>query len=338
MLFLYFDFLQTLCVFTSNENQGKVSEKRVSQCVDVRKIFLPKKQECSCKDWRKGVQQLHDGLAKIFKNYPDITNAIGENMLTSFKIYTNKLTSWTMCNSTILSTRSISILQAMTLLSTAGKSASYLVNENSKATPSLVTAYTKIVYELSDNIGELTDPISDVIVDLGKLFEKISKQFQDRFVERKGSDEKIDFKAMMKCAQLLANTIGLIAETALDDCGFVTIPNDTYDAIAILIFILNDCFLSVQGIIVSMASVLHSESSGISDFLHSCLVSLDPFIKSVGQSITSLTMDTDQCVRVLLTEVVNLLYPLNKALDNLLEPSDGANITVAQIRRNLLKA
>lgn len=275
----------------------------------------------------------------MFKNYPGMTNAIGENVMTSFKTYTDKLISWTMCNSTILSTRSVAILDAMTLLSSVGKSASYIVNENAKATPSLVSAYTKIVSDLSDNVGVyLTRSVNDVIVEMGELFENISKQFQDRFVQRNDEEEKINFKAMMKSAQLLANTIGLIAETALNDCDCATISNDTYDAVAVLIFVLNDFFLSVQGIHVSIAAVVHSESSGISDFLHSSLLSLDPFIRGVGDAIGSMTMDTTRSVRELLTSVVNLLCALNESMDNLLGPSNGAKINVTRIKKNLLSA
>lgn len=248
------------------------------------------------------------------------------------------MTSWTTCNSTILSTRSIAILQAFTLLSTSGKSASYLVNENAKATPSLVPAYTKIVSELSYNIGQLIYPINDIIVHVGKLFDVITKEFQNRFVERNvGNDEKINFKPLMKCAELLTNTIGLIAETALYDCDSATISDDTYDAIAILICILNDCFLSIQGIMVSMAAVLLSESSELSDFLQSCLHSLNPFIRGVGDAIASMTLDNNPSVRVLLTKVVSLMCPLNEAFDSLLGPSDGAKINVGQIKLNLLK-
>lgn len=329
---------QTFSVLTSKDVQHKVTIRNVSHCADVQEIFISKKEECSCKDWQKGVNQLQEGSAKVFKNYPGVTNAIGETIITSFKIYSDRLISWTVCNSTILSTSSISILQALSLLSTVGKSASYIVNENAKATPSLVSAYMNIVSELSNHIGALVHPINDVIIDLGRLSEEISKQFQSRFVGRESDNvEKINFQGIMKCGQLMANTIGLIAETALDDCGCVTIPNDTFDAIAILIILLNDNLMGIQYIIVSIAAVLHSESSGISEFLHSSLLTLDPFIQDVGDVIASMTLDINQSVRVLLTKVVSYLYPLNEALDNLLGPSEGAKITVAQIKMNLLR-
>lgn len=218
-----------------------------------------------------------------------------------------------------------------------GISASYLLNENSKATPDLVSAYAQIVTNLSTNIGKLTHPINDILRDFGHLTVENTKQFQHRFVEHKS---EVDFKAIMKCGQLLANTIGLIVETALNDYGCVTIANDTYEAIAVLVYILNDAFLSIQGIIVSMAAVFYSESNGISDFLLSCLLSLDPFVQGIAYSINSMTlgMDIAKSVRELLTSLVDLIRTLNDTLDELLGPFEGSKITVAHVRKNLLTA
>lgn len=298
--------------------------------------LLQIKNECSCNDdWEKGVQQTYDGCAKVFSSYRGPTKEIGETVITSFETYIKILKNWNQSNSTILSTSSTAILQAIGLLSNVGVSASYLLNENSKATPDLVSAYTKIVTNLSKNIGKLTDPINEGIREFGRLSVESTKQFQHRFVEQKS---EIDFKVIMKCGQLLANTIGLIVETALNDCGCVTIANDTYEAIAVLVYILNDCFLSIQGIIVSMAAVLYSESDGITDFIHNCLLALDPFVQGIADSINSMTtgMDIAKCVRGLLTSLVDLIRPLNDRLDDLLGPFEGTKITVAHVRKNLL--
>lgn len=224
------------------------------------------------------------------------------------------------------------------MTSTDETSAITLINETAKTIQRSMALCLKVVSKLSDNIGGLVHPISDGLVDLGNMWAKIVKQFQNRFVERKrGNDENIDFKGIMECGQRMANMIGLIAETALDDCGRVTIPNDTFDAIAVLIIILNDCFVGIQFLIVSMASVLHSESFGISDFLHSSLLTLDSFIKDVGHAIISMTTDINRSVRFLLTKVVSLLSPLNAALDNLLGLGKIAKNTIGLIKKNLLK-
>lgn len=213
----------------------------------------------------KKAQQTLEGCAKVFKSYRGPTKDLGETVITSYETYIQILKSWNQSNSTILSTSSTDILKAIGLLSNAGGvSVSYLLNKNSKATPDLVSAYTKIVSNLSTHIGKLTDPINEALNDFGHLIVENTRQFQDRFVEHKTEAE---FKAIMKCRQLRANTTGLIVETPLNDCGCVTIVNDTNEALAVLVYVLNDSFLSIQGIIVSMASVLYSESDGISDFL-----------------------------------------------------------------------
>ncbi|KAJ6649123.1 hypothetical protein Bhyg_04356 [Pseudolycoriella hygida] len=309
---------------------------KCTEASDIRKIFFREKKECICKDWHKGVEQIHEGWSKVFKKYHGLTYTMGDTVMKSFRIYTDKLTSWTTCNSTILSSRSISILQAMTLLSASGKSASYLVKENEEAMDSLVEAYTKIVSELSDYVGALTTPINNAITEMANLMVTITKQFRNRFVKRKGSvDAPINFEAMIQSTQVLANTIGLMTETILDDCGCLTIPNETYDAVAILIFILNDCCIYVQSLFVSMTDVLYPDSSAISESLHKFLLSLDAFIQGVADVIDSMTNDLNKSVRILMVRVVDLLLPLNEANDNLMGPLAGAKITVGQIRRNL---
>lgn len=208
------------------------------------------------------------------------------------------------------------------------------MNECVKSIPSSMSAYRKIVSSLSNNIGELVHPINDGFEDLERLWQDVTKQFQNRH-RISGNEETIDFKEIMKCGQQLANTIGLIAESVLDDCGCVTISNDTFDSIALLIIMLNDCLVGIQFLIISMASTLHSES-GIPDFLHSSLLSLDPFVQDVGDAIMSMTTDINRSVRVLLTKVVGLLSPLNKALNSLLGGlSKVVKVTAGQIQNIL---
>lgn len=301
---------------------------------DIHK-YSPTTNESSCDNgWEKGVQECYTECAKVMERFPDQTLTIGETVITSFKTYADELASLTKCNSTFLSTRSTATLETLSLLSKMGKSPSYLLFQFGKVLPKVSSAFRVIVTNLSGSIGELVQPIHDVITTVESSLSNVLKQFQNRFVER---CEEIDFEGTVRGAQLFTNTVALIAETALNDCDCVTLANEAYEAIAVLTFILNLYLIAVQGSNVNIATVLYSESKTISPFLKSCFKAFDPLIGGIAKAISSITFDVAKSMREFLSSFVHLTYSLNEALDDILGPFDGSKITVAQIKKNLVR-
>lgn len=291
--------------------------------------------------WESGVNQLYVGCRDVFAQFSGPTYDIADTVINSFKIYVDQLGSLTNCNSTLLSMRSAEILDAISLLSKLGKSRSNILHEFDKGVVKVSSSYRKIVLNLSNIFGRLiTHTVNEAITDLEKSFIGIIKQYQSWEEQTESKLQycaNIDFEHVMKSAQLLTNTISLIAETVLNDTGRVTTTNETYEAIAVLILILNHLILCVEGVNVIIGSELDAESQGISDFLLSCLLSLYPFIHGMTQSVSSITYDVAKSVRVLLTSLVDLTRSLNEILGNLLGVLKGvAKFTVGQIKKNLV--
>lgn len=273
------------------------------------------------------------------RRYPPATLAIGETIITSFKTYTDELRTLTISNSTLLSSRSITTLEAISLLHKLGLSPSNVIYQFNKALPSVSTAFRDIVSNLSENIGKLVEPVNEVITLTENAIMKTLVQFRNRFVERgQGRCVYIDFESAVKSARLFANTVALIAETALSKCGNVTFANETYEAISILMFILNLYLTGLQGGNCAIATVLLLESKSISPFLKSSFQALDPMLGGIARAMAAITTDTAKSMRELLTKFVDLTLSFDDALNEILGPCSGAKITVEHIRKNLAKS
>lgn len=95
--------------------------------------------------------------------------------------------------------------------------------------------------------------------------------------------------------------------------------------------------IAVQGSNSNIGTVLYSESQQIPDFLHSCLLSMDPLIGGMAYSISLITKDVAKCVREFLTSFVQLTHSFNEALDDVIGPFEGARITVGQIKKSIAR-
>lgn len=319
------------------------NQNRVTLAVQYRMIvnqYSPQKNESNCNGWEKGIHDVYTGCAKVLKRFPSSTFDIGETVIPSFKMYSDELGSLTKCNSTFVSTRSTATLQAISLLAKLGKSPSYLLFQYCKALPKVSSALRSIVTNLSESIGELVQPVNEVITGVEGSLNKMLKQFQNRFVERQHERcEKIDFEESVKSAQLLTNTVALIAETALNDSDCVTYANEAYEAISVLIFIVNLYLIGVQGSNANIATVLYTESAtSISPSLNSCFKAMDPLIGGIAEAISLITFDIAKSLREFLTKFVDLTYNLNESLEEALGPFKGVKISVGQIKKNLVRS
>lgn len=314
--------LQSLSALQTNGTQKAETSNKVSLLSSLLQLVNLKKNECGVNNYQKA-EECYNRCVKVFERYPNDIYDLGGNLLESFKSYIDVSIIWNKSNSTIMSTRSTNLLDTIGLLSNLGVSSSYSLSVHKNANPKLFVSYRQIATNLSGYINQSISTIIDVLTDLEQSFDDIFKQFQRRGCECNGGN-KLHFQRIMKSGQLLANKIKPIAETALADNKCTS---NTYEAIAILVSIVFDNFLNIQGAIISMAAVLESESVKISDFHHSCLLSLDPFIRGIASSMNSESADIAKGVRDLITSFVKQTCLLNNELDTLLAPSRVVVIT-----------
>lgn len=292
--------------------------------------------QITCDDWKKGVKDCRDGVKTVVKTFPQPTYDIGESILQSFYTQTDNLQNLTTSTSPILSSRAVTILEALSLLSKVDRSAKNLLYQLKKVYPAKSAAYCGIATKLSEFIGKLDNPINKVIEAVAKSIIDCINQFNSRFIQRKHDRcEKIDFKQMVKSARLNTNTIAFIAETALKNNSFA---DEAYEAIAVVSLISNLLILSVHGTNANMGSVLHAEKSDISPFLHECFVALDPEVQDLTQSIASASFDGVANIKEYLRNFVKIVYSYNPSLEKLLGPFEGVEISVEEVNNNLKKS
>lgn len=284
--------------------------------------------------WEVSVQKCYDGCVAVFEKYPNEIFDLGDNLIDSFKSYIDASKVWNKSNATIMSQRSTDLLETISLLANLGGSPRYCLRVHHKANPKLFVAYRTIVNYLAEYLNRLIVPISAALTDLEHSFDDLFRQFNQLCVSRSNN---FNFQGIMRSGRKLANMINVIVDTALNCTMSETIANETFEAIAILVCILFDNFLNIQGAVISQAAVLRSRFFTISAFHYSCLQALDPFIRGIACSMNTMTADIAEGVRDLLASLVENIDGLNVALDTLLGPSGGNPINVDVVARNLLK-
>lgn len=175
-------------------------------------LVMRMKRECSCNDWQDGVLKYFVGCSQSAKEFPKPPDQ-AENVMSTFEIFLNKLIDLTTSNSTILSSSSTAILEPMSMLSKMGGSPGNLLNESINTFP-----------QLSDDGQLMTHLMNDAITDLQHSIMHLGMLFRKSGVEHFGNGlgTRADYEPVTKCAQVLMNTIALIAETMLDDCKIAT--------------------------------------------------------------------------------------------------------------------
>lgn len=264
---------------------------------------------------------------------------MGQNILESFNTQVGSLKNLTNSTSSVLSSKSISLLQALSLLSKVDFDPTYLLYQLRKVLPDKTSAYCNIVTNLTEIIGLLDKPVNETIRVVEKSLLTCLKQFERRYAERKQDRcEKIDFKLIVKSARLNSNTIAFIAETAVNDVDNLKFADRAYEAIAILTFISNLQVLAVHGTNANIGSVLHSETTNISPFLNSCYEALDPLVVDITKLISSASFDSVGSIKEYLGNFVKIIYSYNASLAELLGPFEGVKVTNAEVNKNLEKS
>ncbi|XP_037045446.1 uncharacterized protein LOC119080932 [Bradysia coprophila] len=282
--------------------------------------------------WRKGVMDYYHGCQDVLEFFPEATFEYGRTLKTSVKTHVDYLGVLTTYNSTIISEGSKNSLKAISMLAKFGKSREHLLMEFRLVAPRLSSAYRDIIWTLSPFIGELVGPINEAISQLEDSIIQVLFEYENRFEERKQERcEKIAIEEMMKKVQILLNRITLVAETALDD---LDICDDVLDSLKIAVLISNHYLIAVQGTGSSIASELISESENIPPSHATCFQAMDPLLKVVASSISSMTSDNKQFTREWLAILVEETKKFNEAVDRVLGPFKDRGFTVAQIKQN----
>jgi len=295
--------------------------------------------DCGCNGWEKDMEKCCSGVERVVKKFPQPTYDMGQTILASFNTQVGSLKKLTNSTSAILSSRSVKLLEALSLLSRVDNSPSYLLYQLRKVLPDKTLAYCDIVTTLKERIGELDKPINAVLNAVEKSLMTILKQFDQRFLERKQYRcEKIDFIQMVKSGRLNANTIAFIAETAVNNVDNLTFADEDYEAIAIITFLSNLQVLAIHGTNANMASILHTETTSISPFLNSCFVALNPLVIDITKLISSASFDSAASVKEYLGNFAKIIHSHNATLTELLGPFEGVKITNAVVNKNLAKS
>lgn len=289
------------------------------------------KNECGCNDWQDGVLKYYEGCTESIKVYPGPTDQ-SKNIMTTFGVFLNKLLDLTTSNSTILSSSSTAILEAMSNLSKMGGSPGKLLNEAMKTLPKLSDDLRKIISSLSDKIGEQTTHLmNDAITDLELSIRHFALIFRKSGVEHFGNDLGMnsDYEPVTKRVQVLMNMIALIAETTLNDCKIAT--SVLFESLTVLTLISNYYLIGAHSINVVAQGVLHSTSQPIPDKLHVSLVALAPCLQQMADVINKIDKAFQENLVQVLTDLVSFTISFNSKLDDLFGCFEGVNTTVGAI-------
>lgn len=283
----------------------------------------------------------YDEWSSLIETFPQPTLAIGQNMLNAVDVYLYQLE--TFANSENATLASILPDRAALFLNNLGLVAKMkeahpgtpenMLIEFAKVLPVLSAGLRQIVSSLQCSIGKLTNNINDNIKSLERSLQHILQEFLNNGVKNLALGKKTDFEPVIKCLQKLANTIAVIADAILNDSTLAT--DDVYESVTILTLILTHCFVVVQSIDSTIATIVHTTKKYVPDRLNSCLSSIDPMITGFANSIRSVTTVCAETLRRLLTNLVSLTNSLDVTLKEVFGLVNGVTLTVGRISQDL---
>lgn len=130
-----------------------------------------------------------------------------------------------------------------------------------------------------------------------------------------------DFAPVIRCVQVLMNTIVLIAETTLDH--YVLATPEVYESLTVLTLILSHFLIAVPGVNACVQAILYAASQEIPATLHICLITIEALLPVMVNKIASITSVFGESLSVLLKSLVNVTISLNITLDDILEWFEG---------------
>lgn len=242
--------------------------------------------------------------------------------------------SLTECDSPIISSRSVSILETLKLFSKVGTSPIAIVNEFSKVLKPVADRYREIVSSLSCSIGDLTVHVTEAITNLECALNELILDFQNSDPDVQCDKDEFDYEPVLKNLQILTNTVAAISETALSGCD---IDDDVRDSVYVLALILDHFIIMCHGTTVSIAATLHSSTVDISVTVSTCLQTIDPLVCGIADALSATTNSLTESITLLLTSLVSLNLALNAVLKEVIGVCQSVTVTVAQITQCLTK-
>lgn len=315
-----------------NASQSENTTKKLT----YQSLVLRLKEECSCNDWHDGVLKYYEGCSKSAKDYPGPSGQ-SENVMSTFGIFLNKLLDLTASNSTILSSSSTAILDAMSSQSELGGSFGHLLNECIKSLPQLSDDLRKIISNLSYNIGPLTTCLmNDAITDLEHSIRHFAAMLQNSGVEHFGNSlgMNLDYEPVTLCAQVLMNMIALIAETTLYNCKIAT--HNIFESLTVLTLISNWYLIGAHSVNVVSQGILRTASQPIPEKLNVSLVAVAPLLQPMADVIDAIDEASEENLVHVLKRLVDFTVSMNSKLDPVFGLFEGVATSVGQITEALL--
>lgn len=268
------------------------------------------------------------------EKFPHVTYAMGQNMIATFDKYTFELEKFTNYNrSSLMSERSILLLNTIALLSELKDDPVKMLIEFFKALPEISSNLRRIVSSLSGSMGKLTVPINEAITGLERSLNKLLNEFLSNGVKNLARGKKTDFEHVIKAVQKLANVIASISKITMKHSELATI--DVREAETILNLIFLHCLIMVQGTHITIGSLVYSSTKYLPRTIDSSIHSMDIWITGVIGSIVSIADSFQESVGNLLQTCVNLTTLFNTKLENLSGIVVGVTLSVEKIIENL---
>lgn len=261
---------------------------------------------------------------------------MGQTILASYSTQIENLIALNKTETSILSTRCTDLLNVLSTLADIDNTPSYLLLQLKKVCLEKRHLYCEIVESLSEYIGELNQPVMQVVVRVQNSTDTCLNQFEGRFSERKKQrSAKIDFKLMATSIRNNTNTIAFFADTAINNSDGLEFADETYQALTILSFISNLQLLAVHGTNANMGTVLLSETKNVSPFLQSCFEAFNPLVDDITELISSASFNNVKHLKKYLKKYAETIYSHNESMAKLLGPFEGVTISAAAVNANL---
>ncbi|KAJ6645908.1 hypothetical protein Bhyg_01117, partial [Pseudolycoriella hygida] len=316
--------------------------KAQTQEFDIEQIWRNHKSEdcravCRAKDnvWKNGVIRAYDGFKMIVEMSIGRLANLGNSFIEAFEIYIAKLIYFSNTPTTVLAKSATKMLTVLSKWKKFDQTARTIIREYKRVLEESINDINDVVFGLSDYIGNLTSPITQNINAIGDSF----FTYMTDFLAAKSGDERfeVDYGMVVKSLQDFFNYIGLITETVVRECQVPDYPpSELRHSIIVLGFTYEYFLLAVQGINVCVQDVLLNNRILVSSQMKKVTDVLNYVLSESSHSLVPVLFSTPRPTTAYLTDVTNLVKYANSGLENIYGTFIGGNLTVGDIRQNLV--
>lgn len=283
--------------------------------------------------WKVGVVQHCQKCKAALKFYVGPTYKTAKTILDAFLCLVPKLESSTESNSNIISSKSVAILETISLMSDVGNSPTGILNGFIDVLHTVAAAYKQIILSLSVHIGVLTPSVIDAITALESSLYKIMDDYQNAALLNVGDDD-IDYKPVLQGIQNLTNAVACIAEARLPLCKY---DENVRDSLYILALILDHLLIIGHAANVSIAAALRISCGSFSNTLSQCLAIIDPLVNGITAALGAVAKTLIESVVLVLNAIVDLAKSLNDVLKAVFGLVQDVTATLGTVTKSLTK-